>query len=80
MIELKFYHRQGCHLCDEMLQELVQLKLERDFELVEVDIDRYPEKKREYAIRIPLLEGPGGECLSEHFLDRTRLLNYLRGA
>ena len=80
MIELKFYHRQGCHLCDEMLQQLDQLKSTRDFRVLQVDIDRCAETKRQYGIRIPVLEGPGGECLSEHFLDRAKLLNYLRGA
>ncbi|MEJ2610079.1 MAG: glutaredoxin family protein [Candidatus Thiodiazotropha sp.] len=80
MIKLRFYHRQGCHLCDEMLQALSELKSERDFEIIEVDIDRYPEKSQGYALRIPLLENPEGECLSEHFIDRERLLSYLQSA
>ncbi|MCG8487963.1 MAG: glutaredoxin family protein [Candidatus Thiodiazotropha sp.] len=78
MIELKFYHRQGCHLCDEMWEELSGVDGLERIQLVKVDIDRNSEIKALYGLRIPCLEGPDGVLLSEHYLDHSRLLSYLR--
>lgn len=78
MVELTFYHRQGCHLCDEMWQELEAINEAQKFELTMVDIDRNPQIREDYRLRIPCLEGPGGISLSEHYLDSSRLLSYLR--
>ncbi|MES9946987.1 glutaredoxin family protein [Candidatus Thiodiazotropha sp. CDECU1] len=80
MSSLRFYYREGCHLCDDMLQELERLQTEWRFELIEVDIDRYPAIREKYHTRIPLLEDHQGRCLSEYFLDQATLLSYLQGA
>ena len=80
MSVLRFYYRDGCHLCDDMLQELERLQQEWKFEIIEVDIDRYPEIRESYHARIPLLEDSQGRCLSEIFLDQMTLLSYLQGA
>ncbi|PUB78308.1 MAG: thioredoxin family protein [gamma proteobacterium symbiont of Ctena orbiculata] len=63
-----------------MLQELKRLQTEWRFELIEIDIDRYPEIRDSYDTRIPLLEDNQGRCLSEYFLDQASLLSYLQGA
>ncbi|MCU7802615.1 MAG: glutaredoxin family protein [Candidatus Thiodiazotropha sp. (ex Lucinoma borealis)] len=77
---LRFYYRDGCHLCDDMLEELIRLRSEWQFDLIEVDIDRSPEIREKYNTQIPLLEDAQGSCLSEYYLDRATLLRYLRGA
>ncbi|MEJ2622244.1 MAG: glutaredoxin family protein [Candidatus Thiodiazotropha sp.] len=78
MVELKFYHRQGCHLCEEMWDELVVVDGVEKVKLMKVDIEKNPQTKRSYGVRIPCLEGPNGLSLSEHYLDHARLLSYLR--
>lgn len=80
MSALRFYYREGCHLCDDMLQELQRLQQEWKFEIIEIDIDRYPEIRDSYHTRIPLLEDSQGRCLCEYFLDQMTLLRYLQGA
>ncbi len=80
MRALRFYYREGCDLCDDMLQELQRLRQEWKFEIIEIDIDRYPEIRDSYHTRIPLLEDSQGRCLSEYFLDQMTLLRYLQGA
>lgn len=62
-----------------MLAELKRLQREWQFEIIEVDIDRYPEIRDSYSTRIPLLEDHQGRCLSEYFLDQMTLLRYLQG-
>jgi hypothetical protein len=78
MIELKFYYRHGCHLCEEMWDELIAVDGVEKVMLKKVDIERNPQTKRSYGLRIPCLEGPNGHSLSEHYLDTARLLSYLR--
>ncbi|MES9987432.1 MAG: glutaredoxin family protein [Candidatus Thiodiazotropha endolucinida] len=80
MTALHFYYREGCHLCDDMLMELERLQAEWGFELIKVDIDRNPNSREKYQIRIPILEDDQGRCLSEYFLDQETLLRYLQGA
>ncbi|MES9968850.1 MAG: glutaredoxin family protein [Candidatus Thiodiazotropha sp.] len=80
MNSLRFYYKEGCHLCDDMLLELERLQREFKFELIQVDIDRYPAIRDNYRTRIPLLEDHQGRCLSEYFLDQATLLSYLKGA
>jgi glutathione S-transferase len=63
-----------------MLQELQRLQLEWRFEIIEIDIDRYPEFRESCLTRIPLLEDSQGRCLSEYFLDQMTLLRYLQSA
>jgi len=62
-----------------MLEELIRLRSEWKFDLIEVDIDRSPEIREEYNTRIPFLEDAQGSCLSEYYLDQVTLLRYLRG-
>jgi hypothetical protein len=78
MIELKFYHKQGCLLCEEMWEALIAVSGVEKVEVVKVDIERNLQIKASYSLRIPCLEGPGGVSLSEHYLDHARLLSYLR--
>ena len=72
------YTRQGCHLCDVLLDQLSSLPCQNQLEIKLVDIDSDPEIHRLYARRIPvLLDADTGELLSEHRLDRNRVLTHL---
>ena len=79
MRRLRLYHRQGCHLCEEMLERLTSHQHSGDFSLELIDIDQQADRLSAYRTRIPVLEGQEGECLSEYFLDEDALLNYLHG-
>jgi hypothetical protein len=72
------YTRQGCHLCDDLLDQLASLPCEDQLAIELVDIDSDPEIHRLYARRIPvLLDADTGELLSEYRLDRNRVLTHL---
>lgn len=68
MTSLVVYSRQGCHLCEQLIEELLPLirgKLE-----VEVrDIDTSPEWQDEYGTRIPVVEFDG-EFVCQYTLDK----------
>ena len=79
MRRLRLYHRQDCHLCEEMLERLAPYQNSGHLSLELIDIDHRAEAWSAYRTRIPVLESPEGECLSEHFLDEDALLSYLEG-
>jgi glutaredoxin len=69
--QLVLYTRPGCHLCEQALEELVELHDEGyRFELREVDIDSDDALLRRMLERIPVLE-LNGEVVSELALDQT---------
>jgi len=75
---LTLYYREGCHLCEVMLQALRGLQPQLGFELQLVDVDRDPELVQRYDEWVPVL------CLGEreicHYrLDEQALRAALRG-
>jgi len=72
---LDIYSRQGCHLCEVMIEELLPLVRGR-FEIVVHDIDTRDDWKREYGTRIPVLEYDG-ELICQYHLDRQALTRTL---
>jgi hypothetical protein len=74
---LQVYSREGCHLCEVLLEELAPLvagKLE-----VEVrDIDTNPEWHERWFMDIPVVEYEGS-AVCMHFLDHDAITGILRG-
>ena len=75
MRTLDVYSRQGCHLCEIMLDELLPLVRGR-FEVVVHDIESREDWKSKYDIRIPVLEYDG-EVICQYHLDRQALSRIL---
>ncbi len=78
MDTLTLYYREGCHLCEAMLQALRGLQPRLEFELQLIDIDRDPELAQRYDEWVPVL------CCGEHeichyHLDPAALNDFLRG-
>jgi thiol-disulfide isomerase/thioredoxin len=80
--ELTLYYRPGCHLCDDLRQELLEFQPENGkphrFRLREIDIDADPDLRARYGVLIPVL------CLGEqeicHFhLNPVALKQALEG-
>lgn len=76
MSKLCVYSREGCHLCEVLLGELLPLIGDRlDVEIR--DIDRNPEWHERFWMDIPVVEFDG-EILCRHFLDRDAITGILR--
>jgi len=77
-LRLTLYGRGYCHLCDDMIHALEQLRAEHGFELDVLDVDSRPEWERRYGERVPvLLHGDTEIC--HYFLDHQALTAYLAG-
>ncbi|NOX09451.1 MAG: glutaredoxin family protein [Gammaproteobacteria bacterium] len=73
---LTLYTRHGCHLCEDMEQQLMRLKQELDLVWVCVDIDADESLRQQYNEWVPVLMGQSGE-ICHHFLDEVALRDYL---
>jgi hypothetical protein len=72
---LHIYSRQGCHLCEQMIEELLPLVRGR-FDIVVHDIDTREDWKSKYDTRIPVLEYDG-EFVCQYHLDPDALARIL---
>ena len=67
MATLDVYSRQGCHLCEVLIEELLELVGKRASVRVH-DIDTRPDWRETYGLRVPVVE-LDGDVLSEFKLD-----------
>ena len=76
MADLRVYSRQGCHLCEVLIEAL--LPLLRGRLTVEVcDIDSRPDWRAKYDLRVPVVEYQG-RLISEYPLDQAAVSRLLR--
>ena len=72
MTVVTLYGKAGCHLCDDAREALRSVRLDRDFELEEVDVSLDPVLHARYGERIPVLAIDGEEAF-ELFVDPAAL-------
>ena len=75
MPTLMIYSRQGCHLCELLIEELAPMIRGRLATEV-CDIDTRAEWRRQYGVRVPVVEYEGS-LVSEYPLDRTAIADLL---
>ncbi len=54
-LQVTFYTKVGCHLCEEARDMLDDIAAQTPFELTEVDIRSNPEIFEQYRYRIPVI-------------------------
>ncbi|MDH3532211.1 MAG: glutaredoxin family protein [Gammaproteobacteria bacterium] len=75
MATLRVYSRQGCHLCEQLIEALLPLVRGRiDVEIC--DVDTREDWRRRYDTRVPVLEHDG-ELVCQYHLDREALARIL---
>ncbi|HHJ14962.1 MAG TPA: glutaredoxin family protein [Gammaproteobacteria bacterium] len=78
-VVLTLYYREGCHLCQDMLQALRGLQSYPQLDIRPVDIDRDPVLRRRWDEWVPVLCSAAGEEICHHFLDPQALARHLAG-
>lgn len=71
MTPLRIYSRPGCHLCEQLLEDLMPLVRGR-LEIEVVNIDDDADLGREYGTRIPVIEF-AGQFICQYTLDRIAI-------
>ena len=76
MAAIHVYSRRGCHLCELLIEELLELNLGRM--KVEVrDIDSREDWRDAYDTRVPVVKYDG-ELICQYHLDRDALADILK--
>ena len=76
MPAIEVYTRRGCHLCELLIEELLEMakgKLELDI----CDIDTRDDWRQKYDSRVPVVRYDG-EFICQYHLDRDALTRILR--
>jgi hypothetical protein len=69
------FSRQGCHLCEVLIEELLSLVRGR-LEVIVNDVDTREDWKQEYDTRVPFVTYDG-EPICKYHLDRQALSRLL---
>ena len=69
--EIEVFSRPGCHLCEQLVEELLPMVRDR-FDVVVRNIDLDAEWSRQYSLKIPVVVLDGVEICHFH-LDRDAL-------
>ena len=71
MSEIIVYSRRGCHLCEDLIEELLRLVRPYGVGLRVLDVDTRADWKESFGLRVPVVMADGEElfCLR---LDRAR--------
>jgi len=75
--EFTVYSRHGCHLCEDLLQQLSALRQAHDFTILEVDVDSRPRLIEQYGLQVPVVTC-GDEQICHYFLDQAAILQCLK--
>ena len=71
MTTLRVYSRHGCHLCEQLIEELLPL-VRGQFDVEVCDIDSREDWQRAFDVRVPVVEFRG-EVVCEYHLDRSAI-------
>lgn len=77
MIAFTVYSRIGCHLCEDLQQQLLQLQQAHNFKIKEVDVDSSPQLIEQYGSQVPVVTC-NDEQICHYFLDQAAILQVLR--
>ncbi len=77
MPEIRVYSRPGCHLCEQLIEEITPL-LGGRARLEILNIDTRSEWLEAYGTRVPVVE-IDGRFICQHRLDRAALHSALSG-
>jgi hypothetical protein len=70
------YSKEGCHLCEELIEELIEL-VRGQASIDVIDINESIELFEKYREEIPVVEF-GGCILFKHYLDKSLVNKALR--
>ena len=76
-MKLKFYYRQECHLCEDMLELIRNYISEYQIELKMIDIDSDSKACEKYTLLIPVLTDHLDQEICHYFFDKIRFEQFL---
>lgn len=66
--QLTLFSRYGCHLCEDMHEQLTALQQDYDFQIEVIDISGDTQLEQQFGLKVPVLIYQDKE-ISHYFLD-----------
>ena len=73
---LLVYSREGCHLCEIMLNDLKKWQKKYNFDISVIDIDADIDTQKKYAARVPVLVSGDIELCEYHLAENTLISHF----
>ena len=73
MIQLNIYIRPACHLCEDLITQLIGLQSEYRFDFHTINVDSCPQLVAQYGTKIPVVSY-GDRQLCHYFLDQAAIV------
>ncbi|AWP22194.1 glutaredoxin [Acidiferrobacter sp. SPIII_3] len=70
-MDIIFYHRSDCHLCEDMARALAPLAAELGVAVRAVDIESDPDLEARYGLKVPVLVHGGTEICCYRLDERA---------
>ncbi len=70
------YHREGCHLCEDVVASLSQLQEDLGYRIKQIDIDEDPKLQKKYDADVPVVM-VNDDVIFYHFFDEEALRSAL---
>lgn len=77
MAKVTLYSKPGCHLCEEVVKDLLRIQKTQPFVLEEINIEDDPALFAQYGEQIPVVL-LNGEFLFEYSVQEARLRELLK--
>jgi len=77
VVEFTVYSRHGCHLCEDLLQQLTALQQTHDFKILEVDVDSRPQLVEQFGSQVPVVTCENQQ-ICHYFLNQAAILACLK--
>ena len=76
-LTFELYTRVGCHLCEEMEQEIVAFESEHNFNVVIIEINDNQQLEARYGEKIPVL-ARGDAIICQYVLNEEALMKAIK--
>ncbi len=75
-LNIDYVHREGCHLCDDYLAQLIAFSKKHNVQFVQKDVDSNHQLYERYNVDVPAVV-LNGVIINKHFFDENELLKGL---
>lgn len=70
-MQFNFYHRIGCHLCDDMYEMICLYQKQHTFKINRINVDQDSLLKDKYGMLVPVLTDENDHEICHYFFDKV---------
>jgi hypothetical protein len=76
-LKIKFFYRNGCHLCEDMYQLIYPYQSTHKIEIEMLNVDKITALRDKYGLLIPVLTDEQENEICHYFFDKLNFEKFL---